>query len=263
MGQVIAITSGKGGVGKTTTTASLGAALASRGKKVLLIDGDVGLRNLDIALGLENDAVYDLYDVQTGVVSAEDAMISHDLFPSLFLLPAPQTHEPESIETAFLKTLCKEQKKNFDFILIDSPAGLGRGFHNAAVCADMAITIITPDLASVRDGEKVLSILNQYHNICGSRIVINRYNPELVQLDCMMSIEDLLSLLNERLLGVIPEDLMLLRASNIQNGKLLLKTAASTPAYHNTASRLLGASVPLMKFTTRKKNFSLLKKLKS
>ena len=263
MGKVIAITSGKGGVGKTTTTASLGAALASMGKKVLLIDGDVGLRNLDIALGLENEAVYDLYDVQTNVVSAGDAIISHELFHSLFLLPAPQTHSPEAIDTAFMQSLCAEQKQNYDYILIDSPAGLGTSFHHAARCADMAIVVITPDLASVRDGEKVLSILNKYRNIASARIVINRYNPELVQLDCMMSIEDLLSLLNERLLAVIPEDLMLLRASNIQNGNLLLKTAASTPAYHNMACRLMGGSVPLMKFTTRKKNFSLLKKLKS
>lgn len=249
-GEVITITSGKGGVGKTTTTANLGIALAQRGCRVIVIDTDIGLRNLDMILGLESRIVYDLVDVVEGACRLRQALVKDRRVEGLYLLPAAQTRDKTSINPAQMKALCKQLRPDFDYILIDSPAGIELGFRNAMVPADRLIVVTTPEVPAVRDADRVIGIL-EAEGKDDILLLINRLNPDLVRQGNMMRVEDVVDILAVRLIGVIPEDMAIITASNRGAPATLNGTSRAAQAFHDVARRLLGEDVPLRSFDAR------------
>lgn len=241
-GRAITITSGKGGVGKTTTTANLAAALASLERKVVAIDTDIGLRNLDLVMGLENRIVYDLVDVIQGRCKLKQAMVKHKDYPHLYLVPASQTGDKTAITPQNMVTVVTELKESYDFILIDSPAGIEWGFKNAISPADEVIIVTNPEVSAVRDADRVIGLLEAEKHQPPVRLVINRANPTLIRRGDMLSIEDVVSLLSIRLLGVIPEDENVIRSSNIG----IAASGKPKQAFENIARRLMGEKVPIM-----------------
>ena len=205
MGEVIVITSGKGGVGKTTTTANLGSALAMRGKKVVLLDTDIGLRNLDVVMGLENRIVYDIVDVIEGKCKLRQALIKDKRFTDLFLLPAAQTRDKDAINEDEMIRLTQRLKEEFDYIIVDCPAGIEQGFKNAIAGADRAIVVTNAEISSIRDADRIIGLLES-SNIRNPELIINRIRPEMVKRGEMMDVEDILDLLSIDLIGVVPED---------------------------------------------------------
>lgn len=205
MARRIVLTSGKGGVGKTTVCAGLGIALAKRGKSVLLVDADVGLNNLDVALGLESSVVYDMSDVLKGRCSLRQAVLQDREYRSLYLLPSTRGSSCEDISSARFRSVLAQAEAGFDFILIDCPAGIDNGFHRAVCVADEAVVVTTPHVSAVRDADKVLSLLSTYNLHCVS-VIVNRVRGDLVEGGSMMSAQDITSLLRHRALGFIPED---------------------------------------------------------
>ena len=203
--RVIVITSGKGGVGKTTTTANIGAGLADKGHKVLLIDTDIGLRNLDVVMGLENRIVYDLIDVIEGRCRISQALIKDKRCPNLVLLPAAQIRDKNDVNTDQMKELIFSLKENFDYILIDCPAGIEQGFKNAIVAADEAIVVTTPEVSATRDADRIIGLL-EAAGIKEPRLVVNRLRIDMVKDKNMLSVEDILDILAVKLLGVVPDD---------------------------------------------------------
>ena len=242
MGEVIVITSGKGGVGKTTTTANLGAALALRGKKVALVDTDIGLRNLDVVMGLENRIVYDIVDVVEGNCKLRQALIKDKRFADLFLLPAAQTRDKSAIDEQQMKGLVNQLKEEFDFILIDCPAGIEQGFKNAIAGADRAIVITNAEISSIRDADRIIGLL-EASEIKNPELIINRLRPEMVKKGEMMDVEDILGLLSIDLIGVIPEDENIITQTNKGEPAVTNKKAPSGKAYVETARRILGENV--------------------
>jgi septum site-determining protein MinD len=239
-GQCIVVTSGKGGVGKTTITANVGFGLASLGKKVLLIDGDTGLKNLDSVLGLERRVVYDLFDVINGRVELNDALVRDKrLAENLFLLATSQTHFKEDVPEDKFNQLIAEAKNTFDFVLVDSPAGIEHGFRISSKFADRAVVVTVPEVPSIRDVDRVVGLLENYKvHIDG--VVINRLNQTLVKQGNMLSPDDILDLLQIPLLGVVPEDTLIVQAVN--QGEPLVYKYAKTPvarAYLNIAHKIL------------------------
>src|SRR5512135_1946160 len=202
---VATITSGKGGVGKTTTTANLAVALAMAGKKVVCIDGDIGLRNLDVVLGLENRIVYDLVDVIEGRCRMRQAMIRDKRFNELFLIPAAQTRDKSAVSPSDMVRLCDELRPEVDWILIDSPAGIERGFRNAIAPADVVVVITNPEVSAVRDADRIIGLVEAEEK-GPARLVINRIKPEMVRRGDMLAIDDVLELLAVELVGIVPED---------------------------------------------------------
>src|SRR5436190_8023544 len=184
--QVVTITSGKGGVGKTTTTANLGTALALLGKKVVVVDADIGLRNLDVVMGLENRIVYDIVDVVEGRWRSRQALIKDKRFPDLYLLPAAQTRDKSAINPAQMRLLCEHLKTEFDFVLVDCPAGIEQGFKNAIAGADSVIIVTTPEVSAVRDADRVIGLVEAY-GLPSPRLILNRIRPELVKRGEMMT----------------------------------------------------------------------------
>ena len=243
--QVIVITSGKGGVGKTTTSANLGAALASLGKSVVLIDADIGLRNLDVVMGLENRIVYHLVDVVEGYCRLPQALIKDKRFNNLCLLPAAQTKDKTAVTPEQMKQLCADLKKEFDFVLVDSPAGIEQGFRNAVAGADRAIIVATPEVSSVRDADRIIGLL-EADSMPAPRLVINRIRPAMVRRGDMMDISDILDILAIDLLGVVPDDESIVVSTNRGEPAALAPTSRAGQAYRNIARRLLGEQVPLM-----------------
>ena len=205
MGEVIVITSGKGGVGKTTTTANVGAALALRGKKVVLVDTDIGLRNLDVVMGLENRIVYDIVDVVEGKCKLRQALIKDKRFTDLFLLPAAQTRDKSAVNEEQMRELTIRLREEFDYILIDCPAGIEQGFKNAIAGADRAIVVTNAEISSIRDADRIIGLL-EASEIKNPELIINRLRPEMVRKGEMMDVEDILDLLSIDLIGVVPED---------------------------------------------------------
>jgi septum site-determining protein MinD len=243
--KVITITSGKGGVGKTTATANIGAALAKNGQRVACIDADIGLRNLDVVLGLENRIVYDLVDAVEGRCRLKQAMIRDKHIPDLYLIPSAQTRDKTAVSPSDMVRLCDELRPDLDWILIDSPAGIERGFKNAIAPADEVIVITNPEVSAVRDADRIIGIVEAEEK--GSpRLLINRLNPEMVRQNNMLSAEDVIDLLAIELLGIVPEDKNVIISTN-QGVPVSLdgKTLAGT-AYQNIARRLLGEDVPLL-----------------
>lgn len=205
MGEVIVITSGKGGVGKTTTTANLGAALAMQGKKVVLIDTDIGLRNLDVVMGLENRIVYDIVDVVEEKCKLRQALIKDKRFQELFLLPAAQTRDKSAVNEEQMRNLTNALKEEFDYIIIDCPAGIEQGFKNAIAGANRAIVVTTAEISAIRDADRIIGLLES-SEIKNPELVINRIKPNMVRRGEMMDVNDIVDLLSIELVGVIPDD---------------------------------------------------------
>ncbi len=247
MGKVIVITSGKGGVGKTTVTANLGTALSLMGKRVLLIDTDTGLRNLDMAMGMENEALYDVIDLIEGNVDLDEALIEHPTFKSLYMLPASQTREKEELSKEGFYEVIDKLKKRFDYIFIDCPAGIEYGFKCAIYPADEAIIVTNPDRTAIRDADKVASIIEEEEtDIKDTHLLINRLIPELADKGKVAGATETLLTVSVKLLGIIPEDPRVL--INAYNSELSVtdKKSQAGKAYRNIAKRLEGENVKLL-----------------
>lgn len=260
MGEVIVITSGKGGVGKTTATANIGAGLAMRGYKVALVDADIGLRNLDVVLGLENRIVYDLVDVAHGHCRLKQALIKDKRFEGLYLLPAAQTKDKTAVKPEQMKEICHQLKEEFDYVIIDCPAGIEQGFRNAIAGAEKAIVITTPEVSAVRDADRVIGLL-EAAELRDPKLIINRLRPKMVKHGDMMSIDDILDILAIDLLGVIPEDEQIIVTTNRGEPVVQDQRSRSGEAFRNVARRILGEEVPLMELERNGNLFARLRKI--
>lgn len=251
MSEVIVVTSGKGGVGKTTTSASLGAGLAMHGKKVCIIDADIGLRNLDVVMGLENRIIYDLINVIEGSCRLRQALIRDKRFEGLFLLPAAQTRDKDCINPSQMAKLCESLKENeFEYIIIDSPAGIEQGFKNAIAGANSAIVVTTPEVSAVRDADRIIGMLAA-NGIEKPKLILNRIRPHMVKMNQMMSIDDVNDILAIDILGIIPDDEDIIISSNKGIPIIADESSAAATAYKNIVRRLLGEEVPFMEMDTR------------
>ena len=242
--RVITITSGKGGVGKTTTTANLGTALAMQGKKVAVIDSDIGLRNLDAVLGLENRIVYDLVDVVEGQCRLRQALIKDRRLPELYLLPAAQTRDKNAVNSVQMEQLCQQLRQEFDFIVIDSPAGIEQGFRNAIVGADEIVIVANPEMASVRDADRIIGLVEAAGKP-EPRLIINRLRAEMAKRGDMMDVADVLEVLGIDLLGIIPEDEIIIVATNKGEPAVYDRRSRAGRAFLGAAQRIMGEEIPL------------------
>ncbi len=243
--KVVTVTSGKGGVGKTTATANLGAALADLGCKVVCIDGDIGLRNLDVVLGLENRIVYDLVDVVEGRCRLRQAMIRDKRLPELYLIPAAQTRDKNAISPSDMVRLADDLRPEFDWILIDSPAGIERGFRNAVAPADMVVVVTNPEVSAVRDADRIIGLVEAEEK-GPARLVINRIKPEMVRRGDMLAVDDVLELLAVELIGMVPDDESVLMSTNRGAPVALDNRSRAGLAFRNIARRLRGEEVPFI-----------------
>lgn len=239
---VVTITSGKGGVGKTTTTANVAHSLAERNQKVVCIDGDIGLRNLDVVMGLENRIVYDLVDIVEGRCRIRQAMIRDKHLPELYLIPAAQTRDKTAVSPSDMVRLCEELKPEVDWILIDSPAGIERGFRNAISPADRVLVVTNPEVSSVRDADRIIGLIEAEEKGPGE-LILNRVNSQMVKRGDMLSAEDVLDLLAIKLVGLVPEDETVMVGTN--RGQPIAKDSRSPAgrAFQNIARRLMGEEV--------------------
>ena len=242
MGEVIVVTSGKGGVGKTTTTANLGSALALRGKKVVLIDTDIGLRNLDVVMGLENRIVYDIVDVVEEKCKLKQALIKDKRFKDLFLLPAAQTRDKSAVNEEQMKELTEILKEEFDYIIIDCPAGIEQGFKNAIAGANRAIVVTTAEISAIRDADRIVGLL-EASEIKNPELVVNRLRPAMVRKGEMMDVEDIVDLLSIDLIGVVPDDEYIITQTNKGEPVVSNHKAPSGKAYIEIARRILGENI--------------------
>lgn len=259
MGEVIVITSGKGGVGKTTTTANLGSALAIQGKKVVLIDTDIGLRNLDVVMGLENRIVYDIVDVVEEKCKLRQALIKDKRFTELFLLPAAQTRDKSAVNEEQMKELTSKLKEEFDYILVDCPAGIEQGFKNAIAGADRAIVVTTAEISAIRDADRIIGLL-EAAEIKNPELVVNRLKPNMVRKGEMMDVDDIIDLLSIDLIGVVPDDEYIITQTNKGEPVVQNRKAPSGKAYMEIARRVLGENIEVT-IPGREKGF--LEKIKS
>lgn len=241
-GKVITITSGKGGVGKTTATANIGAALAGLGKKVVCVDADIGLRNLDVVLGLENRIVYDLVDIVEGRCRLTQAMIRDKRLPELYLIPAAQTRDKSAVSPSDMVKLCDDLRGEADFIIVDSPAGIERGFRNAIAGADEILIITNPEVAAARDADRIIGLIEAEEK-GPARLILNRINPSMVERGDMMAAEDILEILAIELIGLVPEDEHVLVSSNRGVPIVLENKNKAGMAFKNIARRLMGEEV--------------------
>jgi septum site-determining protein MinD len=242
-GRAIVITSGKGGVGKTTTTANIGLGLAKHDRKVALVDADIGLRNLDIIMGLENRIVYHLVDVVRGRCKVRQALVKDKRFPQLSMLPASQIDQKESVTPEQMKDLMTQLKEDFDFVLIDCPAGIEQGFRNAVAGADEAIVVTTPDVSPVRDADRVIGLLQD--SLGDPQLIINRMAMGMVKRGDMLNQQDVLDILAVRLLGIVPDDEEVVIAGNRGAPVVLNEHSRSGKAYERIVRRILGEEVPI------------------
>ncbi|MEZ7732907.1 septum site-determining protein MinD [Fusobacterium periodonticum] len=256
--RVIVITSGKGGVGKTTTTANIGASLAEKGHKVLLIDTDIGLRNLDVVMGLENRIVYDLIDVIEERCRISQALIKDKRCPNLVLLPAAQIRDKNDVNADQMKELISSLKDSFDYILIDCPAGIEQGFKNAIAAANEAIVVTTPEVSATRDADRIIGLL-EAAGIKNPRLVINRLRIDMVKDKNMLSVEDILDILAVKLLGVVPDDENVVISTNKGEPLVYKGDSLAAKAFKNIASRIEGVEVPLLDLDIK---MSILEKIK-
>ncbi len=244
-GQVITVTSGKGGVGKTTTTANIGVALARRGRAVAVVDADIGLRNLDVVMGLENRVVYNLMHVVRGAVEAERALIRDKRVPGLMMLAADQHSDKDDVSPEEMVQVCDDLRPHVDYVIVDSPAGIEQGFRNALAPADRVVLITTPEVSAVRDADRVVG-LTEAAGKAAPVLVLNRIKPDLVARGDMMTTADVLDILRVDLLGIVPEDSGIVAATNRGEPVALDAASRAGRAFHNIAARLEGESVPLM-----------------
>lgn len=249
MGEVIVITSGKGGVGKTTTTANIGVGLAKLNKKVVVIDTDLGLRNLDVVMGLENRIVYNLVDVIEGNCRMKQAMIKDKRYENLYLLPSAQTKDKSAVSPEQVRKLTEELAEEFDYILLDCPAGIEQGFQNAIAGAHRAIVVTTPEVSAIRDADRIIGLLEK-HNIKKVELVINRIRMAMVKRGDMMSVEDVAEILAVPLLGAVPDDEQIVVATN-QGEPVIGTDSLSGKAFLNICKRITGEDVPFLNLDTR------------
>lgn len=262
MSKVIVVTSGKGGVGKTTTTANLGTALAMAGYKVVLVDADIGLRNLDLVMGLENRVVYDLVNVVEGTCRLKQALIKDKRQKELYMLPAAQTRDKDAVSAEQMKQLCDDLRKDFDYIFIDCPAGIEQGFKNAIAGADEAIVVTTPEVSAVRDADRIIGLL-EANEIRDPKLLVNRVRVNMVKSGNMLNVEDIIELLAINLLGVVPDDEDIIITSNKGEPAVMNQNTKTGQAYMNISKRILGEEVPLLdlnKDTVLKKFINLFRK---
>jgi septum site-determining protein MinD len=263
VGEAIVITSGKGGVGKTTTTANVGTALAILGKRVCLVDTDIGLRNLDVVMGLENRIIYDLVDVVEGRCTVQKALVKDKRFDNhLYLLPAAQTSDKSAVTPEQMKQLIDELKQDYDYVLIDCPAGIEQGYRNAVAGADEAIVVTTPEVSAVRDADRIIGLLESEEHIKPPRLIINRIRGHMVKNGDMLDVDEIVMHLSIDLLGIIADDENVIKASNKGEPIVLDPNSKASIAYRNIAKRILGESVPLQPLEEEQKGlFSKIKKL--
>jgi septum site-determining protein MinD len=266
MAKVLVVTSGKGGVGKTTTTAAMGAALAQAGQKVVVVDFDVGLRNLDLVMGAERRVVFDLINVVQGIAKLPQALIRDKRLENLSLLPASQTKDKDALTEEGIGRVIAELRNSFDWVVCDSPAGIERGAMLAMRYADEAIIVTNPEVSSVRDSDRIIGMLDsktvkaEKGERVGKHILITRYDPSRAARGEMISIDDILEILATPLLGIIPESQDVLRASNV-GSPVTVNNPASAPAraYHDATRRLLGEVIAVMVPSGRKGLMDLLR----
>ena len=250
MGNVIVITSGKGGVGKTTTTANVGAGLALLGKSVVMVDTDIGLRNLDVVLGLENRIVYDIVDVVRGTCRLKQALIKDKRLENMYLLPAAQTKDKTAVSEDQMKELCKELKAEFDYVIIDCPAGIEHGFKNAIAGAEEAIVVTTPEVSAVRDADRIIGLL-EAAEMPAPKLIVNRIRTAMVKSGDMMSVDDMMEILAVDLLGIVPDDDIIVISTNRGEPTAMDDNSRAGQAYRNICRRICGEEVPLMDLTEK------------
>lgn len=258
MSEVIVITSGKGGVGKTTASANIGVGLAIEGKQVVLIDADIGLRNLDVVMGLENRIIYDLINVIEGSCRLKQALIRDKRYDNLFLLPAAQTRDKSAVTPEQMAKLCKSlEEEGFEYIIIDCPAGIEQGFKNAIAGANKAIVVTTPEISAVRDADRIIGMLeaNELHK---PRLIINRIRIDMVKRNEMMSVDDVVEILAVDLLGIIPDDEAIVVSTNNGEPVVSNENSISGKAYRNIVKRILGNEVEFLSF---EKNENLISRI--
>lgn len=260
MGEVIVVTSGKGGVGKTTTTANLGTALAMLGKSVAILDADIGLRNLDVVMGLENRIVYDIVDVVEDNCRIKQALIKDKKFENLYLLPAAQTKDKDSIAPDQMMKLSTELKGMFDYVIIDCPAGIEQGFKNAIVGADRALVVTTPEISAVRDADRIIGLL-EANGLNDPKLIINRIKPDMVKRGDMMNIDDMIDILAIDLIGVVPDDESIVISTNKGEPVVIEGKSLAAQAYTNIAKRLTGENIPLLDLDVDESVFQKLRKI--
>lgn len=254
MGEAIVITSGKGGVGKTTTTANIGTALASLGKKVVVVDGDTGLRNLDVLMGLENRIVYTVIDVIEKRCRTKQALIKDKRFPNLFLMPTAQTKDKTDIQPQEMLKLVTELKEDFDYILIDCPAGIEQGFENAIIGAERALIVVNPEITSVRDADRVIGKLDA-RGLEDHKLIINRLNYEMSEKGDMLGADDIVETLSVKLMGIVPDDKNITVSTNKGEPIVLSEDSVSGKAFKNIARRIIGEDVPLLDLSSTETGF--------
>ncbi len=244
MGEVIVVTSGKGGVGKTTTTANIGAGLSRLDKKVVIIDTDLGLRNLDVVMGLENLIVYNLVDVIEGKCRMKQALIRDRRYENLYLLPSAQTKDKSAVSPGQIRKLTDELKEEFDYILVDCPAGIEQGFQNAIAGAERAFIVTTPEVSAIRDADRIIGLLEK-NGIRKNELIINRIRIDMVKRGDMMSVDDVTEILSIPLLGIIPDDEQVVIGTNQGTPVISIHSTAGT-AYSNICRRILGEEVEFL-----------------
>ncbi len=257
---VVTISSGKGGVGKTTTTANLAVALASGGQKVVCIDGDIGLRNLDVVMGLENRIVYDLVDVIEGRCRLRQAMIRDKRVAELYLIPAAQTRDKSAVSPSDMVRLCDDLRADFDWVIIDSPAGIERGFRNALAPADMVLVVTNPEVSAVRDADRIIGLVEAEEK-GPAKLILNRLNISLAKRGEMLSPEDVLELLAIELIGVVPEDENVVMSTNRGQPIVLNGKSRAGQAFLNIARRLRGEKVPFLDLEEKDGLFSRISRM--
>lgn len=246
-GQVIVVTSGKGGVGKTTTVANVASALAKMGYRVVVIDLDIGLKKLDLILGLENRVIYDIIQVIEGECTLKQALVKDKRFQELYMLPAAQTRNKEDITPDQVVALCTQLRPDFDYIIIDCPAGIEQGFRNAIAAADQAIVVTNPEVSAVRDADRIIGMLESA-DFTDIKLVVNRLRNEMVKKGDMLSVDDLLEHLCIDLIGIVPEDKGILVSTNRGEPVVLNERSQAAIAFNNIARRLSGEDIEFLSF---------------
>jgi len=257
MSEVIVVTSGKGGVGKTTTSANIGTGLAIQGKSVALVDADTGLRNLDLVLGLENRIVYNMVDWLEEKCKMKQALIKDKRHPNLCLLPTSQTKDKNAISEDDMVKVVEELKKDFEYIIIDCPAGIEQGFKNAIVAADRALVVTTPEVSAVRDADRIIGLL-EANEMKKTDLIINRIRIDMVNDKSMLSVEDVLDILSIDIIGAVPDDQGIITSTNQGEPIVGNPDSLAGRAYENIVKRILGEEVPLLDLNEKKGFFSKL-----